>query len=181
MDILGNLNILEILKLGLPGLVFMLSLFSYRLLSQEQKKNDPSNQILKSIKCYMYVNILLAILTISAPLIESNYLISKDIKIFNIEAMASQTPLASGNAAVCLNAEYRGRYLLIVDPNTSKMIQVDTKAILPCTGGDMIALSEEDVKKLGWTDFSKGVAVEVAAAEQGQMFILNEDNSRREL
>jgi hypothetical protein len=181
MDVLGNLNILEILKLGLPGLVFMLSLFSYRLLSQEQKKKDPSNPILKSIKCYMYVNIFLAILTISAPFIEANYLNSKEMQIFNVEAMVSKTPLASGKAAVCLNAEYSGRYLLIVDRTTLKMVQVEAMGILPCTSGDMIALSEEDVKKLGWTDFSKGAPVDVAAAEQGQMYILNEGIRRREI
>lgn len=174
MSALDNLNILEILKLGLPGLVFMLSLLSYRLLSQEQKKEDPSRPILNSIKCYMYVNILLAILTASAPFIEANFLISNKENVYSVEAMLSKTPLDSGKAAVCLNAEYSGRYLLINDLNTAKMVQVNAIGILPCTNGDIIRLSKDDVEKLGWTDSSKCVLVEVAAAEQGQMYILNE-------
>lgn len=174
MGVFDNLNILEILKLGFPGLVFILCLFSYRLLSQEQKKAVPNNQVLKSIKCYMYVNILLAILTISAPLIEDNYLISNKLQRFNIKAIMSTTPLNSGKARVCSDAEYNGRYLLINDPITGKLIQVFTIGILPCNTGNRIELSEEDVIRLGWTDFSKNVTVEVVAAEPGQMYILND-------
>lgn len=171
MNALDNLNIVEILKLGLPGIVFMLSLLSFRLLSQEQKKKDPSHPILNSIKCYMKINILLAILTASAPFVEANFLIYDKENIFNVEAMLSKTPLKSGEAAVCLNAEYSGRYLLINDFKTERMVQVIAIGILPCTNGDIIKLSGEDVEKLGWTDFNRCELVEVAAAEQGQKYI----------
>lgn len=66
---MDNWDIIEILKVGLPGLVFLLSAFSYRLLAREQGKSRPNHDMLESIKHYMYINVLLAILTAMSPLI----------------------------------------------------------------------------------------------------------------
>ena len=41
-----NLDVLKILQTGLPGLVFLLSVLSFRLLSQEQSKNKPNDKVI---------------------------------------------------------------------------------------------------------------------------------------
>lgn len=167
------MNIVEILKVGLPGLVFLLCYMSYRLLSKEQGKNEPNPSMLKSIKAYMLINILLAILTLSAPIIDSRYVTKQKKTFFNVEAKVTGTPLSSGTAAVCCNAEYSGRYILINDKLTSKMVQVYAKGILPCDNSEFIALDMEDAIKLGWSNNNQSSKVELAAAEDGQMYILN--------
>ena len=166
------MDIIEILKLGLPGLVFLLSLLSYRLLSMEQKKHEPSQAILQSIRQYMNVNIFLAVLTVAAPVADSLYTPSS--KVFNVEAKLSGTPLASGSAAVCNDAAYGGRYILINDRKTTKMIQVYAMKILPCNGNELIALNSTDASKLGWDGGNVSTAVEISAAQQGQKYILRE-------
>lgn len=45
--------VLEILKVGISGLMFLLAHFSYRLISQEQQRPVPSDKILKNIRYYM--------------------------------------------------------------------------------------------------------------------------------
>ena len=89
------LDVVEILRFGLPGLVFLLSMMSFRLLSKEQTKPEPDPNILKSIKQFMYVNIFLAVLTILAPLLDS--LSKEEESIYNVQAKISGTPLAEGN------------------------------------------------------------------------------------
>jgi hypothetical protein len=172
MGALGNLNIIEILKLGLPGIVFILSLLSYRLLSQEQKKKDPSYPILRSIRCYMYVNILLALLTAFGPFIEAKYTILSKNNIYSVKAKLSETQLNKGEARVCNNAKYSGRFLLLKDTKTGRLIQVEAKVIMPCKNDELILISEEDVEKLGWTDPNECLFVEVVAAEKGQKFCI---------
>ena len=172
MSALGNLNIIEILKLGLPGIVFILSLLSYRLLSQEQKKKDPSYPILSSIRCYMYVNILLAFLTALGPFVEANYTILNKKNIYSVKAKLSETQVNSGEAIVCNNAEYSGRFLLLKDSKTARLVQVEAKVMMPCKNDEIILMSVEDVEKLGWTDPNEGILVEVVAAEEGQKFCI---------
>ncbi|MBN1649274.1 MAG: hypothetical protein JW874_14650 [Spirochaetales bacterium] len=54
-----NLQILEILKLGLIGLGFLLCLFSFLLINTEQKReNGARKKVLKSIYVFMGVTIL---------------------------------------------------------------------------------------------------------------------------
>jgi len=166
------MDIVEILKIGLPGLVFLLCLLSYKLLSKEQQKTDPSPVILQSIKHYMYVNILLAVLTVAAPLLESTY--APKNSVFSVNAELSGTNLDRGSAAVCSKARYGGRYILITDRTTNKMIQVYAMGILPCSNTELIALGKYDARQLGWSDVGGAIPVEVSAAEQGQKYILKQ-------
>lgn len=165
------MDIVEILKLGLPGLVFLLALLSYRLLAKEQQKDKPDRTILKYIKSYMYVNILLAILTASAPFLESTRTAGEE-KCFIVEARLSESDLASGHAAVCSNAPYSSRYLLIHDENTAKIIQVYALGVLPCVDDTFLFLNHADAANLGWTDDVNSGMVLVNAAEVGQMYSL---------
>ena len=165
------MDIVEILKLGLPGLVFLLSMMSFKLLSGEQQKSAPRPGILKSIKQFMYVNILLAILTAASPFWELGS--QSDIsRVFNVAATLSQTPLDSGSAAVCQKARYSGHYILITDSEKTKMVQVYAMGILPCAKQEIIALDISDAAKLGWGEDHPASQVEVAAAQQGQKYVL---------
>ena len=165
-----NLNIIEILKLGLPGLVFLLSVLSYRLLTKEQDKKSPSQPILRSIKQYMYVNIFLAVLTLSGPIIEDKFIIDSDV--FNIQAKTGNSQLLVGNAAVCINARYTNRHLLLKDPETDKVIQVYANSVIPCSGVDQITLHQADANNLGWDKERTDSEVEVVTAMPGQKFII---------
>ena len=167
----GIMDIIEILKLGLPGLVFLLSLLSYRLLTKEQDKKSPSQLILKSIKQYMYLNIFLAILTVSGSIIEDEFI--TDSTVFNIQANTGNRTLTVGDAAVCNNADYTNRYLLLKDTNTGKVIQVYAKTVIPCSNGDNhITLNQSDASNLGWKNGITDSLVEVVLAMPGQKFII---------
>jgi hypothetical protein len=172
------MDIVEILKIGLPGLVFLLSLLSYQLLSKEQQKPKPSATILRSIKQFMYINIFLALLTASAPLVTLSFSpetsASSETSIYYAIVRPATTNLDSGKAAVCVNAEYSGRYILITDSTNQNMIQVYALGILPCQEGNEIALNIDDASKLHVREPDSTATVNVAAAEEGQMFILLE-------
>jgi len=167
------MDIIEILKLGLPGLVFLLSLLSYRLLTKEQDKKNPSQLILRSIKQYMYLNIFLAILTMSGSIIEEEFFAGSDSTVFNVKADTGIRKLTAGDAAVCINADYTNRYLLLKDTKTGKVIQVYAKTVIPCTNGDdRITLNQSDALNLGWKNGITDSLVEVVLAMPGQKFII---------
>ena len=166
------MDIVEILKIGLPGLVFLLSLLSYRLLAKEQNKKEASVNILTNIKHFMHVNIFLAILTVSAPIAESFYDEKNSGNTFSAEARKSDTRLDIGKAAVCANAKYGGRYVLLTDETNTKMVQVYAMGILPCEN-DLIALNKSEAEILGLTTSPVSpTLVGVAAAAEGQMYTI---------
>ena len=167
------MDIIEILKLGLPGLVFLLSLLSYRLLTKEQNKKSPSQLILKSIKQYMYLNIFLAILTVSGSIIEEEFFPHSKSTVFNVQADTGGKKLTVGDAAVCINTRYTNRHLLLKDTTTGKVIQVYAKTVIPCNNGDdRITLNQSDASNLGWKKGITDSLVEVVLAMPGQKFII---------
>ncbi len=171
---MDNVNIIDILKLGLPGLVFLLSLLSYHLLTKEQARDAPNDKMLSSIKQFMYVNIFLAILTIVAPIVDKYWETETSYKIFNIIAKADAGTLKKGDAAVCITVPYASRHLLIKDIKTGKAIQVFARSVIPCTSDSdrYILLTLEDAANLGWTNGENSSTVEVVPAVPGQMFVL---------
>lgn len=174
-----NINVIDILKLGLSGLVFLLSLLSFYLLTKEQEKNSPGDRMLKSIRHFMYVNIFLAVLTIIAPIVDKRFggLASDDQKdmtnldVFPVMAKVGGENPGKGNVAVCLNVPYSGKHLLITDSTTGKIIQVWARPMIPCTSGFHISLTPEDATNLGWTKEKNSSTVAVAPAKDGQMFV----------
>lgn len=165
-----NWNILEILKLGLPGLVFLLSMLSYRLLSKEQDKKMPSTAILRSIKGFMQINVVLAIMTLSSPVVDNA--LASDSTVFDIEAKIGATEVEQGKAAVCFNSDYANRYLLVKDRETNKLIQVFATTLIPCTDSEQIALNKQDIHELGWSVDADSGVVEVIAALPGYKFAI---------
>ncbi len=169
------MDILAILQLGLPGVVFLLSFLVFRLLSKEQEKEKPSPSMLKTIRVSMYINVGLALIVLLASFIKVNVpKVKLNDSVFHVQAILSGTKLEVGTAAVCSNASYSGRYLLITDKKTMRIIQVEAKGILPCTMEEIIALNNSDALKLGWKSEDPSLKVEVVAAENGQKYILQE-------
>lgn len=75
----GNLNILEALRVGLSGLLFLLSVLAFWLIRQEQdRKEDPRKGIIQTIYVFMTVNFLGAILVAFAGYIGPSLLPNKD-------------------------------------------------------------------------------------------------------
>lgn len=171
-----NINVVDILKLGLSGLVFLLSLLSFYLLTKEQEKNSPGDKMLKSIRHFMYVNIFLAVLTIVAPIVDKHfvgppYKDMTNLEVFPVMAKVGGENLDKGYAAVCLNVPYSGKHLLITDITTGGIIQVWARPMIPCTSGFHISLTPEDATNLGWTRGKNSSTVVVAPAKDGQMFV----------
>jgi hypothetical protein len=54
-------DIVPILQTGLAGFAFLLAYLSYRVIAQEQKKEEPRVAILQSAQRYFYLCILLAV------------------------------------------------------------------------------------------------------------------------
>ena len=62
-----NLNVLEILRVGLAGLCFLLSLLAFWLIQREQQRaSTPRKGILRAIYTFMSVNLLTAVLVAAA-------------------------------------------------------------------------------------------------------------------
>lgn len=59
-----DLNVIEILKLGLIGLGFLLALFSYYLLRQEMRRDNIRPKAISAIKFFMLFSTTISILTI---------------------------------------------------------------------------------------------------------------------
>lgn len=162
--------VVNILKVGLPGLVFLLSFLSYNLLNKEQSKETPRAIMLKYIEHFMYVSIVLAILTASAPLIE--YQLGKKEKIDSFQATAqiSAKDLKQKEAAVCSDADYAGRYLLLEHASTN-MIQVLGNGVLPCRDDKhKILIGPDDAMDMGLAPES-AIPIEVSVAGKGQKFL----------
>ncbi len=166
---MDNLNVVDILKMGLPGLVLLLSVLSYRLLSNEQGNNNPREGVLRSIKQFMYLNFVFAVLTVAAPLIEGKY--STKNEEFTVSAVAEDA-LDVGKARVCNGADYVDHYLLIHDAETRKMVQVRADGVLPCNGNQVLSINAQDAVKLGWNGGKQGKDVQVVVAMRGYMFPL---------
>jgi hypothetical protein len=89
-DIFGNLNVIEILRLGLSGLLFLFTVLAYRLIVVEQKRpGEPRKGIVHTIYTFMGINLLAGVLVAAAgyfgghseptpgpdPLTSENYLV----------------------------------------------------------------------------------------------------------
>jgi hypothetical protein len=166
---MDNLNVVDILKMGLPGLVLLLSVLSYRLLANEQGNSNPREGVLRSIKQFMYLNLVFAMLTVAAPLIEGKF--APKSKEFTVSAVSGEA-LVKGSAAVCSGTDYANRYLLLRDSETGKLIQVFARSVIPCDQNPVIAINAEDAVNLGWSGASKQKDVRVVVALPGYMFTI---------
>lgn len=172
-------NIIEVLKVGLPGLVFLLSMLAFRLLSAEQKNPPPSPLMLKAIRNFMLVNVFLAIMTLASPIIDgmSSGAGAEEVAplvggVFDTLVKSGIAQLKKGNAAVCHSVDYVNRYLLLKNKENNKMIQVFASTIIPCAQGQHIVLHAEDIAKLGGIVSETSSNVEVVVALPGYKFAI---------
>jgi hypothetical protein len=62
-----NLNVVEILRVGISGLLFLFSLLAYNLINREQQRDGyPRQGIVKSIYAFMTINFLGAVLVFAS-------------------------------------------------------------------------------------------------------------------
>ncbi len=165
-----NLNVVEILKMGLPGLVLLLSVLSYRLLSNEQSKQKPSDVVLRSIKQFMYLNFIFAGLTVAAPLVERFQPASHTLVVpFDAVAMVGELPI--GSADVCSSSGNANRYLVVGNTGKPEHIQVFARGVMPCSDDKQITISALEAKKtLKWPKDIDQKDVRVSVAPLGFMF-----------
>ena len=65
-----NLPIIEILKVGLSGLVFLIAFLGYRLLRKEQEKEVPRDKILRTVLAFMLMCFIVALMVGGVELIK---------------------------------------------------------------------------------------------------------------
>ena len=170
-------NIIEVLKVGLPGLVFLLSMLAFRLLSTEQKKEPPRPMMLKAIRNFMLINVVLAIMTLASPIIDGIDTDAEDDTplvggVFDVVVKSGISQLKKGNAAVCHSVDYANRYLLVKNKENSHIIQVFASTIIPCSQEEHILLHAEDLAKLGAVASNESSKVEVVVALPGYKFTI---------
>jgi hypothetical protein len=155
--------------------VFLLSALSYRLLSKEQGKEKPNPNILDSIKLYMYINLVLAVLSLAAPIIDKK----QSTTFTTIEPIEQKNPIKAeigvvenGEAAVCRGQPYQNRYLLLQDINTNKLIEVLAVNVTICPETTLVQISETDASYLGWDPEAHGSYVRIDVAPLGFKFAI---------
>jgi hypothetical protein len=129
--------------------------------------------MLNSIKRFMNVNIVLALLTLVSPLADRFWNAggtTLETEAFDVEAIVGDGLIEPKKAGVCQNAPYMNRYLLIKDKTTNRLIQVFAGIQIPCKATEQIALSGIDTVALGWSAGARTGSIEVVPALPGYMF-----------
>lgn len=171
------LNAVEILKMGLPGLVLLLSFLSYGLLSKEQSKENPREVVLKSIKQFMYLNFVFAGLTVAAPLVEKQIMTSSEVITldppFDAVAMVGES-LPIGSAAVCKSSINANKYVVVGNVGKpAEYFEVLARGVIPCNDNKQIAISAHEAEiKLKWPKDITQKDVRITAAPLGYKFNL---------
>lgn len=93
-----------ILRIGVSGLIFFLSLWSYRLISQEQSRSgSPRKGILRTIYVFLSANLLFALLVAVSGFFQSqSEQKATDVSIAKLEDASKKLDLAEAK-----NARYR--------------------------------------------------------------------------
>lgn len=101
---LTNLNVVEILRVGLAGLCFLLSLLAFWLIRlEQQRKEAPRPGILRATYVFMLVNLAVAILVATAAQLGKPD-VSGDVTDLETQMSDVQTQL---DEAQGLNSRYR--------------------------------------------------------------------------
>ena len=176
MEGMEGLNVVEILKVGLPGLVFLLSLLTYQLIAKGEEQKHLSPSMVGTIRTFMYVNVALAVLTLAASVLGYLMVPRAPDEVFTADARAGGRNMELGTAVVCANAPYNGRYLLVSSDDRSALIQVLAQSVMPCPKPDQIELSEPDLQRLNLRPGSAAGRVQVVVASPGQKFVMDDTN-----
>lgn len=177
METLNQFDIVEILKAGIAGLIFLLSLFSFKLLHAEQKKDSPNSDILSSIRYYMNINIIFVVVTILSTAVDNLMNTNGDRQSAldtNITFTIRQyDTLQSRFALVCNDSQFNNRYILLTHmvDGQIKTIEVFAKpGMASCAGENILALNAVDLGELGLTSISEDLAIAGTVALPGTKF-----------
>ncbi|GAA5646038.1 hypothetical protein [Vibrio proteolyticus] len=163
LELNKGLDILGVLKQGLIGLIFLLSMMAFRLLSTEQKKDNPNATVLGSISKYMYLNTFLALVVSSSQFfgpLPSN-------KEYALTATVSDNV---NSVVVCSKSHLSNRIVLITNLENQSIIQAQANGVACGDKPEMIWLSKEHAENLGIVN--KSANVTVLAAQPGQQFTM---------
>lgn len=178
METLNQFDVVEILKAGIAGLIFLLSLFSFKLLHAEQKKESPNSDILSSIRYYMKINIVFVVVTILSTAVDNLLKMNGDRQSAldtNITFTIRQynNTLQSRFALVCNDSQFNNRYILLTHmvDGQIKTIEVFAKpGMASCAGENILALNAGDLGELGLTSISEDLAISGTVALPGTKF-----------
>lgn len=67
---MSDISIVEILKVGLSGLVFLIALLGYHLLRKEQEKDDPRDTVFKTVLAFIVLCFIMALIVGGMELIK---------------------------------------------------------------------------------------------------------------
>jgi hypothetical protein len=169
-----GLNVVDILKVGLPGLVFLLSMLTFQLITKVARGGHLDRSLVTTIRTFMYVNVALAVLTLAAPVLDYLLVPAPTDKVFTAEAGAGSHNMELGTAVVCANAAYNGHYLLVSSDDRSALIQVFARSVMPCPKPDQIELSDMDLRRLRLQPGAAAGTVQVVVAGPGQKFVMDD-------
>ena len=158
-------DVIKILQLGLPSLVFLLMLMSFRLISHAQKKEKSDPKIIKTIQLFVSTNIAITLIVVAASVLDQLYVSDGVTDTLEVKAVKSNSEELDV-VAVCTNSSIKNRFMLLKDPDPEVgIIQVLSKGTIPCSGEDEeLRLSSHLANKLGWKDRTEGfLTVDVAA------------------
>jgi hypothetical protein len=159
---MGNIDVLEILKLGLPGLVFLMMLMSFRLISKSQKQKL-DQKTTRNIRLFIFTNVFLAIVVVAAPIIDNRNL---KVETFEIKAIKADSA-GELHVGVCTNSPYKNRYMLLRNSDSFvEIVQVKSKGIIPCSSDkEELRIPDAVASKLGWNNRVEGALVVDVAAD----------------
>ena len=70
---MGKLNIVEILRIGVIGLGFLLAVLAYRLLTNEQKREEIRPSLIKATYVFMFFSIILSIIGLGSEFLKHQF------------------------------------------------------------------------------------------------------------
>jgi hypothetical protein len=68
-----NVDVVQILQIGVIGLGFLLALLAFWLLRNEQHKQEPNSQILKNVSIFMFFSMVLCVIGLAAQLLPETH------------------------------------------------------------------------------------------------------------
>jgi len=113
--------VVDILKLGLTGLVFLLMYLGFRLLAQEQKKKTPSKELLKRASLFVWQSIAIACLVgaveVGHRVVDQNTQVPKNLESCLAEIEALNMVSQHGEQTLdSLRAAIRNTWTMCVTP-----------------------------------------------------------------
>lgn len=182
VEFVNNINVVEVLKTGTTGFIFLLTLLSFLLLAREQKFHPERIQLLKCIKFFVITNVFISAFTLTTVLISPTTTTTTNEQLYSsvegVEVVTASSITNQGVAAVCMDAKYFNQYLLLRNISNNGIIQVLVKNPLPCASGqEQIVIGNIDAEKLGLEAINNKDNVAISSVSSGFKFVLSQEQT----